>query len=206
MRVVHMINLRMLTPRFLLTCVGLLVATAACSRRTVAVPASTTVSPADNSYIDLQPGWTLRIVVPLLKSGGRYPNDAVVRQNGNTLTVKSRDLIGYETSIYEVGGNRKSVQIEFASAETTRAGKTTPEPAAPALPFELPRRARHIRLIYLVRVSQADHNMAIVAAKHLDALNAFTARLKANPNICESSGEISCTWVPMGVAVRPEQE
>ena len=36
----------------------------------------------------------------------------------------------------------------------------------------------HIRLIYLVRSSQADHNMAIASASELAALDAFTTGLK----------------------------
>lgn len=204
--VVQIINRCMLRARLLLVCVGVLATTAACSHRTVAVPAASNAAVPDNSYIDLQPGWTLRIVVPLLKSGGTYPADSVVRTNGNTLTIRSGDLIGYEASIYSVEGKGKGVQIDFASAEVTRAGKTTAEPSAPALPFQLPRRARHIRLIYLVRISQADHNMAIVAANRLEALNAFTARFKADPKICTVTHEIACYWIPAGVAVRPEQE
>lgn len=190
----------------LLMCLGALTWASGCSRRTVAVAAPSNPTTPDNSYIDLQPGWTLRVVVPLLKPGATDPHDRVLQTNGNTLTIRSKDLIGYQTSIYAVEGKKKGVEIEFASAETTREGKTTPEPSPPTLPFQLPRKAGHIRLIYLVRVSEADHNMAIVASKHLEALNAFTARLKANPNICKPAGEISCLWVPVGIAVRPEQE
>ncbi len=56
----------------------------------------------------------------------------------------------------------------------------------------------------LVRNSQADHNIAIAASKDLPALKAFVERLKANPDICEQDTTVFCTWVPAGVAVRPE--
>jgi hypothetical protein len=47
--------------------------------------------------------------------------------------------------------------------------------------------------------------MAIVAAKRLDTLNAFTKRLRENPSVCEGKEEeIFCSWVPAGIAVRPE--
>jgi hypothetical protein len=86
----------------------------------------------------------------------------------------------------------------------TKEGKTAPEPNPPTLPFALPRGSEHIRLIYLVRASQADHNMAIIASKHLDALNTFTKELKQHPGICARNDEIVCSWVPAGIAVRQE--
>lgn len=183
----------------------LLAGTVACSRRAISVPATSAATISDNSYLDLQPGWTLRIVVPLLKSGSTGQDSAVIETRGNNLTVRSKELIGYETSLYTVERARNGVRVEFLSAEVTREAKTTPQPNAPALPFALPERAGHIRLIYLVRVSQADHNMAIVSAKHLEKLNDFTSRLRTHPEVCRTAGEISCTWVPQGIAVRPEQ-
>ena len=78
------------------------------------------------------------------------------------------------------------------------------EAHAPTLPFALPLKAQHIRLIYLVRSSQSDHNMAITASKSLEALNGFTNRLKGSPDVCKLDGEVFCSWVPAGIAVRPE--
>lgn len=196
----------MLLARSLLICVGAFIATTACSRRSVSVPAPSNIANPDNSYLDLQPGWTLRVVVPLLKSGAAGPKTSIVQTNGNNFTVQSRDLLGYQTSLYSVERNGKGLRIEFASAEITRDGKTVPESMPPTLPFALPKRATHIRLIYLVRVSQADHNMAIVAAKRLDALNTFTGRLKTGQAICGNSPVVFCSWVPAGVAVRPQQQ
>jgi hypothetical protein len=47
--------------------------------------------------------------------------------------------------------------------------------------------------------------MAIVAAKRVEALNAFTKRLKENPALCGTEEGIFCSWVPAGVAVRPDK-
>src|SRR6185437_11717709 len=47
--------------------------------------------------------------------------------------------------------------------------------------FGWPRWATHVRLIYLERVSHADHDMAVAAAKDMAALETFTRAVQANP-------------------------
>jgi hypothetical protein len=185
---------------------AMLCATAACSRKAVQAPATPAVARNDNSYIDLQPGWTLRVVVPLLKSGGFRPDLVAHKSEGNTVSLSADDLIGYTTSHYAITGKNGEVRLKFIAAQETRQGTPTPTMTQPPLPFELPRKAEHVRLVYLVRVSQADHNMAIVGSKRLDVLNAFTKNLRENPRICEVRQEIFCSWVPAGIAVRREDQ
>lgn len=188
-------------------CVVSLLTLDGCARQNVPVPTAPGSIVSDNSYVDLEPGAKLRIVVPLLKSGGYKPAIKAQHTEGNALYFSAKDLIGYESSQYSVTGKRDgAVRLEFVSAESTRDGKTIEEASAPDLPFGLPRRRARIRLIYLVRVSEADHNMAIVAARRLDLLNAFTKRLQANLTSCEDEGELFCSWVPAGIAVRPEEK
>jgi hypothetical protein len=197
----------MTNTRLLLVLTAVLTAMGGCSRKNVSVPVPTASNIAKpDDYMDLEPEWKLRIVVPLLKSGGFRPAVTAQQTDGNTISMSADDLVGYEVSHYVANGKSASrVRLAFVSAEATREGKTVPEAHAPALPFALPERREHIRLVYLVRVSQADHNMAIVAAKRLDALNAFTKRLRENPSVCEGKEEgIFCSWVPAGIAVRPE--
>jgi hypothetical protein len=166
---------------FLLMCSTILVTSAGCSRKIVSVPVASNIAKPDD-YMDLEPEWKLRIVVPLLKSGGFRPAVSGQQTDGNTMSMSAEDLLGYEVSHYVANGKSASrVRLVFVSAEATRDGKTVPEAHAPALPFALPPRHEHIRLVYLVRVSKADHNMAIVAAKRPDALNAFTKRLRRIP-------------------------
>jgi hypothetical protein len=186
-------------------CSTILVTSAGCSRKIVSVPVASNIAKPDD-YMDLEPEWKLRIVVPLLKSGGFRPAVSGQQTDGNTISMSAEDLLGYEVFHYVANGKSASrVRLVFVSAEATRDGKTVPEAHAPALPFALPQRREHIRLVYLVRVSQADHNMAIVAAKRLDALTAFTKRLRENPGVCaEKEEDIFCSWVPAGIAVRPE--
>jgi hypothetical protein len=176
----------------------------ACSGHQVTLPTAPATAPSNSSYADLEPGSTLNIIMPLLKSGGFRSDWRAQQVNPNTIEVRADDLLGYTTIQYAILGRNRRVLLQFVSAAETKDGKTTPLSDPPRLPFELPRRSQYVRLVYLVRVSRADHNMAIVASKYLDRLNAFTSRFLQDPGICKSSGEISCSWVPVGIAVRLE--
>ncbi|MBV8810820.1 MAG: hypothetical protein JO033_19300 [Acidobacteriaceae bacterium] len=177
-----------------------------CSRQRVSVPVASTTSPADNSYMDLGPGYELKIVTPLPNSPGGRIETAPQQSEGNTVVLSAPNLIGYEVSHYAIeDGRHGKVRLIFASAEMTKNGQTSPEATAPPLPFSLPSGKNFVRLIYLVRVSQSDHNMAITASKSRAALSAFTEELKENPAICEQNGQVFCSWVPAGIAVRPEK-
>ncbi len=190
---------------FLVACTGALTMFVGCSPNPISVPTSPQVARDDRSFVDLQPGTTIRIVVPLLKSG-QYRSDLVEQQSdGHTITMRAADLIGYTNSSYLVTGKVGSVRLKFVSAEETRDGKAVALAEAPKLPFELPGKAAHVRLVFLVRVSQADHNMAILSAKRAERLDAFTKELVEDPGICKAAGDVFCAWVPAGVAVRPEK-
>ncbi len=154
----------------------LLLTLAGCSRKVVRAPATPQPFVAKD-YIDLEPDSQLRIVLP-------PPNFEVVH--------------------YSVTGRRRGrVRLQFLSAELIHDGKSIPEPRPPLLPFALPPKAAHIRLLYLRRLSQADHNMAVVAADRMDILESATKQIRADPNSCRESSTIICSWVPPHVAVRP---
>lgn len=126
-------------------------------------------------------------------------------QSGNTIVLSAGNLIGYEVSYYSIETRGKGrVRLSFRSAELTKDGKTTPAESEPSLPFALPLKSEHIRLIYYIRNSQSDHNMAIAASRDQDGLNAFTERLKLDPSVCRTDKAVFCSWVPAGIAVRPE--
>jgi hypothetical protein len=179
----------------LVTCIG-------CSGRKVRVSHAGRIVTSDNSYTDLERGSQLSILVPLVKSGGTLPPSRPLQVEGSTMTFSAADLTGYEVAHYAItgGGRDGTVRLNFTSAEITKDGKTIHEANAPTLPFTLPRGTGHIRLVYLVRVSQADHKMAILASKHLETLNTFTAQLRRTPGICKHGAEVFCSWVPAGVA------
>jgi hypothetical protein len=161
-----------------------------------------TITPASSSFIDLQPGWRLRVVTPMLKSGGYRLQPSAQQVSGNTVTLSAgSDFLGYEVSYYAV----KARRVEFVSAQVTRGGTTVPQAQPIVRLFELPRGMRHVRLIFLLRVSQADHDMAVAAAKDIAALEALTSRVLANPaDGCRSSASATCKWIPAGIAVVPE--
>jgi hypothetical protein len=145
-------------------------------------------------------------VTPLLKSGGFVLPKLVPQVSGNTVTLSDGgELEGYETAYYVVGPHPKGgVRISFASAEVTKQGVSTPQPR-PTLPlFELPSGARFVRLVFLTRVSQVDHDMAVLATRDVAALDRLTVKVQADPGACASSGHNYCAWIPVGIAVRPE--
>ena len=180
------------------------VMSSACSHRT-SPPRTATLPSDDGSYADLEPGERLRIVVPVFKSGGyRLAQDSEV-SSGTTVVLSAKDLTGYAVFHYSVAARRRGkVGLTLNSAEITQEGRTVQALNPPALPFALPSKPQHVRLIYFIRNSQSDHNMAIAGAKTRILLQELTNRLKVDPSVCKTNGEIFCSWVPAGIAVRPE--
>jgi hypothetical protein len=178
-----------------------------CGLRTTRLPIPPPNGSPNSDYIDIRAGWRLTTVTPILKSAG-YVLKSLDRQNsGNTITLSAdADFVGYEVAHYAVQGHRGGrVRVKFSSAEITRDGKTLPQ-SQPIVPlFQLARRINFLRLIYLIRISQADHNMAVVVASRREALDALTRQVQADPiDGCKVSRDASCSWIPEGIAVRPE--
>ncbi len=173
-----------------------------CAARYSIPPAPAPVTPANSSFIDLEPGWRLRVVTPILKSGGYRLQPAAQQASGNTITLSAgSDFLGYEVAYYGV----RARGVRFLSAEVTRAGKTAPQARPVAALFQLPRGMRRVRLIYLLRASQADHDMAVAAARDRDALEAITRRVLADPaDACKNGDGAACSWIPAGIAVVAE--
>ncbi len=196
-------------------CLALLGPLTSCAVRTrpasagSAKPVVSAPAPQPGTYIDLQPDWRVRVVIPILKSGGYVPKELATETVGQTVTVDTGgDFLGYEIAYYIVQRRRGGgVRIEFASAESTRNGVTARETKSIAPLFQLPSSARYVRLIYLIRVSQVDHDMAVVAARDIGSLNALTLRVQAKPGeVCRDGRDEFCSWVPQGIAVRLEVE
>ena len=184
---------------------GVLTLLTGCALRTAHV--ATAASSANNDYLDIQAGWRLTAVTPILKSGGYVLKtlDKPTSRDGFTLSAGT-DFVGYEVAHYEVKGQREGrVRVKFDSAEVTREGKTQPQPQSIAPLFQLARGPIYLRLIYLIRISQADHNMAVVAARQIDALDALTRQIQTNPvDGCKVDRRASCAWISDGIAVRAE--
>lgn len=191
----------------LMFCLATLAILSGCARKTVRIPQNSGLLAVDNAFIDLEPGWRLRVITPLLKSGGYLPQAANEQTTGNTITYSAGgDFLGYETAYYQVARRGHSgVRIRFSSAAVTTDSGTTPQPRPVAPLFDLPQSARHVRLIYLQRASQADHNMALVASNQMSSLERLTGRVLLSPSACLTDRFDYCSWIPAGIAVRPEK-
>ena len=190
-----------------LAALGLLLVLDGCTARRVPVPVAVAAD-GPRYFVDLQDGWRLRVVTPILKSGG-YRVKAEPSASGPdaaTLSVAvGSDFLGYEVAYYAVGS-----RVTFTSAEVHRQvdkkDTVTAEERPLVLLFQLPHGARYVRLIYLVRVSEADHDMAVVAARNKEELDPLTAQVRANPSACRNVGRTFCSWIPDGIAVTPERK
>ena len=184
---------------------------AGCAKRVP--PASAAIAPLPpNSaeYVDLSPGWRLRMVAAVTKSGSFDAGYKVVKQEGNVIGMKaSDDLIGYETAFWSVlarpGGG---VFLQLASATLTVDGKPAPIEKPTRALIHAPRSARFIRIFYLTRKSDADHNMLIAGVSRLEQWEAFTQAFHGSPSgVCEiyaPKRHQYCEWIPAALAVRPE--
>jgi len=158
--------------------------------------------------MDLQAGWRIRVVTPINRSGTFQLETAKTEYSGHTVTVDSgNDFLGYEVAYYAIAARRSDgVAVSFVRAERIIGGATTKE-ASPQVPlFDLPENFSYIRLVLLTRLSQADHNEAILAAANVSDLEDLTEKLQANPQMnCRRVAQSICSWVPVGISVQPQR-
>ena len=159
--------------------------------------------------MDLRPGWRIRVVTPVLKSG-RYIADfkQTSPTNGAVELSAGDDFVGYETSYYRVlRAAQSGVYIEFMSSTVTIEGKESQKSQPIVRLFQIPREARHVRLVFLTRVSRADHDQAILGATELDKLDRLTELVEADPaaNCRPQPDKAYCEWIPKGISVRAEK-
>ncbi len=151
----------------------------------------------DKGYLDLTAGMALRVVTPLMKDGGFLLPKASLEQRGLTIEGKADGLLGIETTYYKIERKPVGLTIEPQSVEQRR-GDAVTHPAMPASDFLLPLQkspAKFLRILFLTRVSEADHDMAILSADDKPDLDARSKQMTCNDK---------CLWVPRGIAVRPE--
>ena len=181
-----------------------LVLLAGCARHAPLPPA-----PARAPYTDLKPGQRVTVVTPILKSGGflvRSAESKVEAGPGGSLNVTMKtddDFQGYETAVYQFDERSR---VRLLEVSVSKGGVVTPQTRSIAPRLNVPAKMRYVRLLYTLRVSAADHNMAILAAADAKRLIALTERVQADPaGGCRSSAKEYCEWVPAGVAVRPDR-
>ena len=180
-----------------------------CVHRTATLgPARAASARDDSSFLDLKPGYRLRVITPITKSG-RFTvstsSEAVPAKQGEPIVLKaSEDFLGYETAYYDVVAAQAGIRIQFTSATRSIAGTESPRSTPIAQLFNIPRGLPNVRLVYLTRQSNSDHDMAVLAADSILRLGALTDHVRQNPAACGASRKQHCSWVPAGIAVRPE--
>lgn len=167
-------------------------------------------SPINNlSYIDLQPGWRIRVVAPVLKSGGYKAQLEEVRNEKGTITMQTgKDFEGYQTDYYQVRAADNSLRINFRLGEVRRNDGSQNKTSHPRVPlFSVSNDRQCVRLLFLTRSSDRDHDQAILTASSARQLELLTNQVQSNlVENCKNQSETSCVWVPAGVAVRPEKK
>jgi hypothetical protein len=189
-----------------LLCLGISVVGTGCVRR---VPPTAPAPAAIRTYVDLQPGWRIRVVTAVLKSGRYVPDFRETPSSSGTIELSAGDeFLGYETSYYRVLATGQSgISIAFMSATLTIGGKDSEKARPTVLLFQIPKAARYMRLVFLTRVSHADYNQAILSATELDDLDRLTKEVENDPATnCRSQDASYCEWVPEGIAVRAEKK
>lgn len=190
----------------LLTAAMALALNACAARR----PQTTPHSFVDRSYVDLQPGWRIRVVTPILKSGGFKVRMEQVKSSDGALELKTGDdFIGYEVSYYAVSARESGgLAIRFVSAETRVKGGKPSRKSQPAfLLFDFSDTARYVRLVFLTRVSHNEHDEAILGALSPAALDLLTQKLESSTaETCKAPAEGVCSWVPEGIGVQIERK
>jgi hypothetical protein len=159
--------------------------------------------PATPDFVDVRPGNTIVVVIPILRSGS-YVLPSLKKQavSSNGRIEAGSDFLGYEKDFYTVKRDGNGVRVHFRRGELWRDGKMQRMHAPRVMLFE-PIESSQIRLVFLTRVSQADHDMAILSSGDLRLLNEMTREVTTRAE-CRNRKDGSCIWVPNGIAVRPE--
>ena len=160
-------------------------------------------------YLDIQPGWRILVVAPILKSGGyRMQLEETQNQNGIINLRTGADFEGYQTDYYRVRASNSFLTISFRSGAIRRNDGSHSSASRPLVPlFGVPTDTKYVRLLFLTRSSDRDHDQAILAASSAAQLEQLTSQVEADPTQnCKSNLATTCSWVPAGVAVRPEKK
>jgi hypothetical protein len=165
-------------------------------------------APGGPSFVDLEAGWRVRVITAKLKSGGFLMKTTEQKEEGNNITLRAGDeFLGYETATYSVTARKDAgIRVALAAVEFNQNGAITPTPKSFAPRMPIPGRFRRVRLLYMQKVSDADHAMAVLAARDLPRLQLLTRSVQASPETaCRSNRNEYCEWIPAGVALRPER-
>lgn len=150
------------------------------------------------TFVDLPSGWRLTAITPLKD----IQNDiAAAPAQGLTIELKGT-TIGFERSVYAV--TRRG--LAWQQAVRTVNGKESPAPAPEKVLFAPSKQPRLVRLLFLTRASEQNYNSAVLTARTVARMTALTEAVRANPDAaCVETADAGCTFIPAGVAARPEK-
>ena len=160
--------------------------------------------PLHGGYVDLVAGSRLKVVSPILRDPAQRDNFIVETPTGSgdrslAVVVKpTSNFLGYETVWYKIEPRPDGIgeRIAFVSGES-RIGDQVETEASPRTDyFVFAPDAVCFRLFFLTRISKADHDIAILGAPTIAALDEMTSRLQENPQDCRM-----CVMIPQDVAV-----
>jgi len=163
----------------------------------------------DRSYVDLQPGWRIKVVAPILSSGGFKVRTEEVHNSDGTVSLRTeKGFQGYETDYYHVSSpedGRPTVTFDTAEFVGTNGKKARkPKPVFPL--FEFTGNIKYVRLLFLTRVAENEHDGAVLASSSLADLDTLTSLVESNPSTnCKAQPDGLCSWIPEGIAVQPEK-
>ncbi len=159
---------------------------------------------------DLLPWIKLRVTTPIFREGA--PADAkfitddhgVVEEAPGELSITlkaSDDFVGYEFAWYALrprldGGAR--LELEFSE---THIGEETTRTQTSRQHLEFGGDARYFRILVLTRISDSDHDTALLAGSTLAELEERTKAVEGDPARCERMA--GCVSIDTRVALLP---
>lgn len=189
-----------------------------CVRPKAAIP-NPPVNHTSSEWIDLRPGWRVRVITPIVSEGGYVVKTTPLEEQTTDGEASERrfpsatnaivmsattNLIGYEVSLYSVRPRRGGgVRVVFDSAEIHKKEQLTRSrrPIEPL--FQFARSVRCVRILHLSRGTH-DHNAAILAADRRERLEVLTRQVESDPAECRLGQDALCSWIPPGIAAIPE--
>jgi hypothetical protein len=174
-----------------------------------AKPPVASVISRDSGYLDLQLGWRLRVVTPILESGQYKVKTEEQQGDDGTINFQvGKGFLGYQTDYYSVksrGDGRLIVAFqrgEFISPDQRKTNKSSPAVNL----FDIANDTRWVRLLFLTRVSETDHDEAVLSSASRTDLDELTAEVESSPVAnCKPQQDGLCSWVPQGIAVVVEK-
>ena len=98
------------------------------------------------------------------------------------------------------------MRVALTGVDLNREGALSRPKQSFAPRLRVPGRLPYIRLLFMQKASDADHSMAVLAARDRTRLQGLTQAVKGTPaTACRNSRNEYCEWIPAGVAVRPER-